>query len=221
MKRDRDTLSLILGIVVLVLGIVLVVFTVYSFISIATNPNSFLRQKGTQVVPVGSQASGPTAAFSWQTSGSTLSVKDLSQSGGAVIVNWTWDAGDGRGVGYGQSISPYTYVQAGTYTISLTVRDADQITNRAETTIQIPSNASGNAGPVGGGGGNNGGNNTGGCTGSNCNGAFGGGSLLQVGAVILTLTMHIVMGYTGVHFIRAGWGLLRPRGATILVPMAP
>jgi hypothetical protein len=219
MKRDRDTLSLLLGLAVLIVGVLLVVFTLYSFISIATNPNSFLRQQG-QVVPVRVSASGPTAAFSWQTNGFTLTPQDRSQSNGATIVNWTWNAGDGRGVGYGQSIQSYTYAQAGTYTISLTVRDANQNTDTAQATIQIPSNASGSAGPVGGGGGNNGGNNTGGCTGNNCGGLFG-GTLIQVGAVILTLTMHVVMGYTGVHFVRAGYGLLRPRGATILVPMNP
>jgi hypothetical protein len=228
MKRDRNTLSLLLGLAVLILGIVLVFFTFYSFISIATNPNSFLRQQG-QAVPLQASAGGPTAAFSWQTNGFTLSAQDHSQPNGATIVNWTWDAGDGRGVGYGQTIQPYTYAQTGTYTISLTIHDANQNTGRVQTQIQIPSNASGNAGPVGGGGGNtggnnsgnNGGNNSGGCTGSNCGGLFGGGTLIQVAAVILTLTMHVVMGYTGVHFIRAGYGLLRPRGAAILVPMHP
>jgi hypothetical protein len=224
MKRDRDTLSLLLGLAVLILGVLLVFFTFYSFVSIVTNPNSLLRQQG-QAIPLQASAGGPTAAFSWQTNGLTLSAQDQSQPNGATIVNWTWDAGDGRGVGYGQKVQPYTYSQAGTYTVSLTIRDANTNTGTVQTQIQIPSNASGNAGPVSGGGGNNGGNNngnnSGGCTGSNCGGLFGGGSLIQVAAIILTLTMHVVMGYTGVHFIRAGYGLLRPRGAAILVPMPP
>ena len=216
MQRDRDTLALFLGLAVLIVGVLLVGFTLYSFISIATNPNSFLRQQS-QIVPFQASASGPTAAFSWQTNGFTLTAQDQSQSNGAAIVNWTWNAGDGRGVGYGQSIQPYTYAQAGTYTISLTVRDADQNTDGAQAPIQIPSNASGNAGPVGGGGGNN----PGGCTGSNCGGSFGSLSLATVSAVILTVSMHVVMGVTGVFLIRAGYGLLRPKGIAVTVPMHP
>lgn len=66
MRRDRDTLALVLGIVVFILGIALIVFSVYSFIRIATNPSSFFDQPGGNTPGGGGFGSGdlvPVAAI--------------------------------------------------------------------------------------------------------------------------------------------------------------
>jgi len=59
--------------------------------------------------------------------------KNTKTPGKAAILNYTWDFGDGT-VGYGMDVA-HTYKEAGTYTIKLTVVDADG--NRASTTAAI------------------------------------------------------------------------------------
>jgi len=53
-----------------------------------------------------------------------------------MIVNYTWDFGDGTPLGYGVEVS-HVYTTAGTYTVTLTVIDDDNATNSSSTTATI------------------------------------------------------------------------------------
>jgi PKD repeat protein len=63
----------------------------------------------------------PTADFTWVASGLGVEFADLSADDGA-IAEWGWDFGDESGASSEQN-PDYTYTEAGTYTVTLTVTD--------------------------------------------------------------------------------------------------
>lgn len=77
-------------------------------------------------------AQQPTADFtaSPRSGGSPLSVQftDLSIPGSSEIVDWQWEFGDG-GIIVGQQNPSYIYEQAGTFSVTLTIRDSDNVTD--------------------------------------------------------------------------------------------
>jgi PKD repeat protein len=104
-------------------------------------------------------SSPPAAAFSAPAtaqSGQSVSF-DASQSraaSGAQISNYHWSFGDGTTDDTQSATDTHTYATAGTYTVTLTVRDNDtQSSTPASQTITISN-------PPSGGGGNNGGGGT-------------------------------------------------------------
>jgi len=81
----------------------------------------------------------PTADFSWSPiypkTSDTIQFSDLSYDVDGIIVNWTWELGDGN-VSYGQNPA-HQYADAGTYMISLTVTDDDGATDSISKNINI------------------------------------------------------------------------------------
>jgi PKD repeat protein len=103
-------------------------------------------------------SSPPTAAFSASASAQTgQSVSfDASQSqaaSGAQIANYHWSFGDGTTDDTQSATDTHTYSTAGTYTVTLTVRDNDtQSSTPVSQKITVSNPSSGGGGNTGGGG---------------------------------------------------------------------
>lgn len=78
----------------------------------------------------------PTASFTHQVADLEATF-DASGStpGDAALTSWTWDFGDGT-TGTG-SKTAHDYAKAGTYTVKLTVQDADGLTGTASRTVTV------------------------------------------------------------------------------------
>ena len=63
----------------------------------------------------------PVAGFTFTTENLTANFEDLSQDFDGEVVAWSWNFGDGSTST--EQNPPYTYAEAGTYTVSLTVTD--------------------------------------------------------------------------------------------------
>lgn len=81
----------------------------------------------------------PTAAFTYSPLTPTIfdlvTFTDISFDPDGVIVNWSWDFGDGN-ISYLQHPS-HTFTSPGNYTVTLIVRDDDTASNSSTQTIQI------------------------------------------------------------------------------------
>lgn len=74
----------------------------------------------------GSPATGPEADFSYTADFLVVTFADASSEDGAAIVSRLWDFGDGTTSTAPNNTAPiHTYPDAGTYTVTLTVTDAD------------------------------------------------------------------------------------------------
>jgi len=81
----------------------------------------------------------PTAAFTWspepQSEGSPIDFTDESTSSPDAIVSWSWDFG-GLGTSADQNPS-FTFMDNGTYTVTLTVTDDDGSTDSISQTVTV------------------------------------------------------------------------------------
>ncbi len=81
---------------------------------------------------------GPTAAFTYPdniTVNASFQFTDNSTVGDANITAWSWDFGDGTNATVQNPT--HTYSMTGNYTVSLTVTDANEKMDTAETTITV------------------------------------------------------------------------------------
>lgn len=84
----------------------------------------------------------PTASFSYTPTENitvnvtTVEFTDASTLGDAVITNYTWDFGDGSDLVYDQNTT-HMYKVIGNFTITLTVTDADGLTDDYMVTIEV------------------------------------------------------------------------------------
>jgi len=81
----------------------------------------------------------PTAAFTWspepQAEGSSIEFTDESTSSPDEIVSWSWDFG-GLGTSTEQNPS-FTFMDDGSYTVTLTVTDDDESTNTVSHNVTV------------------------------------------------------------------------------------
>lgn len=86
----------------------------------------------------GSGGNAPTASFASIVTNTDVQFTDTTRAGSAPIVAWAWDFGDG-GTATAQNPS-HTYAAAGTYSVTLTVTDGDNVTDdyTADVVISVP-----------------------------------------------------------------------------------
>jgi lysyl endopeptidase len=85
----------------------------------------------------GTEPGAPVADFDVAIDDDTLTVTftDTSTDGDSAIASYAWDFGDGNG---STEASPvHTYAEAGVYTVSLTVTDADDRSHTRSQTIEV------------------------------------------------------------------------------------
>ena len=79
----------------------------------------------------------PSANFSWAAELLQVIFTDLSVAGDTTITNWSWNFGDGD-TSTEQNVV-YTYTSAGTYSVSLTVTDANGLSNISTQSVTVTS----------------------------------------------------------------------------------
>lgn len=201
----REHVELLLGIGVLALGLGLLLFTFTQALTIATDPGEFFRsQFGTEPA-----TQGPSASFTWDTSGLSGMFQDTSQQGDAPITSWAWNFGDGNRTSGPDPNPAHTYGNASIYQVGLIVRDANGKESRAVAQVEaVPSQTRS-------------GDSLGDPTaGLELNFDFGG--LLQpVAFTFLTFGMYVVLAMVGGHVTKAGWNMIKPKPETIRVRLKP
>ena len=78
----------------------------------------------------------PTARFATVTSGLGATVDGSLTSDDGAITGWAWDFGDGR-TATGSPAASIVYAAAGTYTVTLTVTDAQGVTGRLALQVSV------------------------------------------------------------------------------------
>jgi PKD repeat protein len=103
-------------------------------ITLTVTDNDGLWGSASEVVIVSHQLIGPTASFTATMEGMTVSVDaSLSSDPDGVIQSYAWDFGDGS---FGTGVkTTHDYTAEGTYTVVLTVTDADLLTDSASEQV--------------------------------------------------------------------------------------
>jgi len=188
----EETYGIVWGTVLLVVGIIILLFIFSNVSDIIQNPS----EKIEEWVP--EEISGPTAAFSWKSEGTSIRLIDASVKGDSEIVNWQWDFGDGA---TGIEKNPtHTYSGNEDYTVSLQVEDGNGKTSNVQTIVTI--NDESNEGQTQG----------------SLSFDIGLGSTLNRFVVItLFIGLFMVLVMIGGRFLIAGCRLLRPMPKTFKV----
>jgi subtilisin family serine protease len=77
----------------------------------------------------------PTASFTVSCQKNVCSFHGLSSTDDVGVVSYTWTFGDGASASYG--VASHTYAAKGTYTVTLTVRDAAGLSGSAQKAVSI------------------------------------------------------------------------------------
>jgi xanthomonalisin len=80
--------------------------------------------------------SGPTASFTDSVSGLTVNTVDGSTDTGGTINSYSWNFGDGTAAVTTQNAS-HTYASAGSYTITETVKDTNNLSNSTSASVTV------------------------------------------------------------------------------------
>src|SRR3989442_9018053 len=119
-ENRKETLSLIFGVVLLLVGLGLLLSGFAIAFRIVSNPSAYIQAQ----IPPSIQANasqGPRASFTFLVANFTVTFADTSQRG-AAIAGWDWDFGDGS---RSNLQSPqHTYSQNFSGFVRLAVRDA-------------------------------------------------------------------------------------------------
>ncbi|WP_241242228.1 PKD domain-containing protein [Thalassotalea sp. G2M2-11] len=101
----------------------------------AKNTTPIIEQFRASVPPSGD----PNAQFDTNVSGLTVNFTDLSYDADGTIQSWLWDFGDGTSSS--EQHPQHSYLDNGTYTVSLTVTDNDSITDTATQSLTVMAQA--------------------------------------------------------------------------------
>jgi len=208
----KETLSLIFGIVLLLVGVGLLLTGFSIAFRIVGNPVGYIESQIPPSVQENATA-GPRASFTFTVANFTVTFADNSPQGDSPIATWDWDFGDGSRSN--QQSPQHTYSTNFSGFVRLTVRDGNDKTNAAVGNVQAFPGA------------NTQGNSTvdpGDIVGSLDFGAVFRpiiGILVAVAAVAATFFMLIIMWLVGASITKAGWNLIRPRPETIRIRVKP
>jgi len=200
----RELSELLLGIGVLAVGLGLLGFTFSQAFALAQNPGAFLQDQ----IPTSQGGQGPSASFSWTSSGFNVTVADSSRQGDAGIASWDWDFGDGTRR-TGQNPGLHDYGMPGSWQLSLIVRDANGKESRAFAQVEAAPSLT-----------RSGQSMTDPTAGLEINFNFG-SILLPIAIAFLTFGLYVVMAIAGGMVTKAGWNLVKPKPETIRVRMKP
>jgi hypothetical protein len=79
----------------------------------------------------------PTASFTASCDGLTCTFDSNASTDDSGITTRNWSFGDGATLGGNQVVASRTYAEGGTYTVSLTVGDAESLTNTTTRTVTV------------------------------------------------------------------------------------
>lgn len=211
-ENRKETMSLISGLVLLLVGIGLLLTGFSIAFRIVSNPAAYIQSQ----IPPSIQenvSQGPRASFTFTIANLTVTFTNTSQPGDAALAIWEWDFGDGSRSN--QPSPQHTYATNFSGFVRLTVRDANDKANSAVGNVQafLGANSQGNSTV-----------DPGDIAGSIDFGAVFGpvvGILVAVAAVATTFLMLIIMWLVGATITKAGWNLIRPRPETIRIRVKP
>ncbi len=205
----RETFDLLLGLSVMALGIGLLLFTFGNALALVASPGQFIRN---QTPSLQQQLRGPSASFTWSSSGFNLTVQDTSHAGSNSITTWQWVFGDNSGTVTGQHPTVHVYADAGLYNVFLTVTDASNLNSTTFSPVDVVPAQPRNGVSVG----------DVSASYSNLLSNFNFGDLLvPVGVGVLTVGLYMAMAVVGGMITKAGWNLIRPRPETIRIRLKP
>ncbi len=90
---------------------------------------------GEAVASGGTTNQPPQAAFTWSAADQSITFTDTSTDADGTITSWLWDFGDGTTTT--EQNPAHTYLNAGTYTVSLTVTDNEGATHLSVASVEV------------------------------------------------------------------------------------
>jgi hypothetical protein len=211
-ENRKETLSVIIGIALLLAGIGLLLTGFVIAHGIVSNPSGYIESQ----IPPSVQENatqGPRASFTFTVTNLTVTFTDGSRQGDAGIVSWDWDFGDGSRSN--QQSPEHTYSGNFNGFVRLTVRDGNNKENSAMGNIQAApgmsqqGNSTADPGDIAGS--------------IDFSSVFQPilGVLIALAAVVATFFMLMVMCLVGGSIMKAGVNLIRPKPETIRIRVKP
>jgi len=205
-------MSMLIGSVLLIVGIVLLMIGFYVAFSIASDPGGYLNSRLPDVKTTSEK--GPRSEFRLNITDFTVTVQDVSKAGDASINNWQWEWGDGQ-TASGNNPPQHVYTGNFSGSIRLTVKDSNGKESSALGTVDARAgqHSSGNSMPDVGDIGNA----------IDVSQVLAPFTVLPMGLLILLLVfaMLFIVWLVGASILKAGWNLIRPRPETIKVRIKP
>lgn len=200
---NRENVSMAIGLVLLVLGLVILFFVFFQALTVVQAPETYFDEHFPQLTEEEDQ--GPSAEFSWNSNGLTVDFQDNSMEGDSSINRWEWDFDDGS---TSQQQNPsHTYSDQGNYIVRLTVENVNGERSRARADIYVE-------------------------PGNNDNGASqrddgdgeedsGLGDISLMLAVVVIVLLYFVLFLVGGAILKAGWNLVKPGPSTVKLKIRP
>lgn len=204
---SSEKVSMIIGVVLLVVGIVVIFFVFLSALTIVNGVGDFFHDQFPELEEE-EENEPPSAEFSWSSNDLNVWFEDHSQAGSLPITSWEWEFGDGE---TSNEQNPYhTYDNPNDYTVRLRVADQNGLRSSAQAEIHLEDNN-----------GFNGWSEQGEEEGSMEVNFDVGNVLLPLAAAFLVATLFLVMFLVGAALIKAGWNLVKPGPSTIKMKIKP
>lgn len=202
---DLEKRAFYIGIPVMILGIVILLFTLVQAFALIGNAGDYMRQ---QMPPSGTDTGNPPeAGFFYQVDNFTVTFQDTSSETTSPITSWDWNFGDGQGSS--EPDPTHDYGSEGTYYVRLTLRDSEDRTSRAATDVRVgPGESGSGSGFLEPG------------YGQDFSMDFG-TAFMPIAIALLAALLYVVMFLVGGSVTKAGWNLIRPRPQTVKVRVKP